>query len=137
MKVNSSVIKLCQFELDEKRQKVADIISMIEDFASMAKDLDRQIRMEEEKCGISDINHFSYPPFAKAAVQRRDNLLASIAELKAQLVKSRQELAEAEEELEKLSAASMKKSGEPHKSSAKRKTGKKISPARQLQMAGR
>lgn len=104
MKTNQNVLN-CEFEVEEKRQKVADIKNMVADFTSMAQDLDRQIRMEEQKCGTTDVNHFSYPPFAKAAVQRRDNLLSSVKELELQLERSMSEVEEAEAELEKLMAA--------------------------------
>ena len=33
-----------------------------------------EIAAEERKSGITDVNHFAYPTFAKAARQRRDNL---------------------------------------------------------------
>ena len=81
MKSRETLIRLRRFEVDEKRQKVADIEHMIADFNRMATDLERQIEMEQERAGVSDINHFAYPTFAKAAIQRRDNLQASIADL--------------------------------------------------------
>ena len=81
MKSRESLIRLRRFEVDEKRQKVTDLETMISDFQQMAQDLDRQIEVEQERAGVSDVNHFAYPTFAKAAVQRRDNLVASVEEL--------------------------------------------------------
>ena len=46
---------------------------MIGDFNQMASHLDRQIAIEQERAGVSDTNHYAYPTFAKAAIQRRDN----------------------------------------------------------------
>ncbi len=58
---------------------------MIRDFENMAADLERQIVSEEERTGVKDAAHFSYSTFAKAAALRRDKLLVSVADLKAQL----------------------------------------------------
>ncbi len=85
MKPRDAALRLKKFEADEKARKVADLELMIRDFETMAGDLDRQIRSEEERTGVKDIKHFAYSTFAKAAAQRRDNLRASTAELKAKL----------------------------------------------------
>ncbi len=102
MKSRESLIRFRRFEVDEKRQKVADIEVMIQDFNQMIVDLDRQIVSEQERAGISDINHYAYPTFAKAVIQRRDNLRASIEDLESKLERARDELAEALEDLKKI-----------------------------------
>jgi flagellar FliJ protein len=102
MKSREAVVRLKRFEVEEKRRKVADIEAMIADFNNMAADLDRQIAIEQERAGISDVNHYAYPTFAKAAIQRRDNLTASAADLEAKLASARAELDEANEELKKI-----------------------------------
>jgi flagellar FliJ protein len=102
MKSRDAVIRLKRFEVEEKRRKVADIEAMISDFNHMASDLDRQIAIEQERSGISDVNHYAYPTFAKAAIQRRNNLAASAANLAAKLAAAREELDEACEELKKI-----------------------------------
>ncbi len=102
MKSRDGLIRLKRFEVEEKRRKAADIEMMIGEFSHMAGDLDRQIAIEQERSGVSDTNHYAYPTFAKAAIQRRDNLLASAADLEAKLEAARAELAEALEELGKI-----------------------------------
>jgi flagellar export protein FliJ len=67
----------------------------------MANELDVQIAAEEKKAGITDVNHFAYPTFAKAARQRRDNLLNSQADLAQQRSAAESLLSEAEAELSK------------------------------------
>lgn len=101
MKSNDTILKLRRFEVNEKQQKIADIELMIVDFKRMADDLGHQIRVEEESCNVRDVNHFAYPTYAKAARQRRENLLASIGDLEAKLGEARAELAESMEELKK------------------------------------
>jgi flagellar protein FliJ len=101
MKSNNTLLKLRRFEANEKRQKVADIEMMIGDFRRMADDLARQIEAEEEASGIRDPKHYAYPTYAKAAGQRRSNLMASIADLEAKLEEAKGQLTEALEELKK------------------------------------
>jgi flagellar protein FliJ len=102
MKSRDAVIRLKRFEVEEKRRKVAEIETMIGDFNHMASDLDRQIAIEQERAGVSDVNHYAYPTFAKAAIQRRNNLSTSVAGLEAKLASARGELDEACEDLKKI-----------------------------------
>ncbi|ODS01366.1 flagellar export protein FliJ [Methyloceanibacter methanicus] len=102
MKSRDAVIRLKRFEVEEKRRKLADIESMIAEFNDMAVDLDRQIAVEQERAGVTDVNHYAYPTFAKAAMQRRDNLAMSVAGLEAKLAAAKGELEEAEEDLRKI-----------------------------------
>jgi flagellar export protein FliJ len=104
MKSRDGLIRLKRFHVEEKRRQVAQIETMIAEFERMAKDLDDQILAEQQRSGIHDINHFAYPTFAKAAIQRRDNLLASAGELKQQLAGARAEYDAAVEEMEKIQA---------------------------------
>jgi flagellar FliJ protein len=50
----------------------------------------------------NDPAHFAYPTYAKAAMQRRENLLRSVEELKVQLDDAKNALADAFEELKKV-----------------------------------
>jgi len=102
MKSRDALSRLKRFDVEEKQRKVSEIEAMIGDFNQMATDLDRQIAIEQERAGVSDTNHYAYPTFAKAAIQRRDNLLASAADLEAKLASARATLIEAFEELKKI-----------------------------------
>ena len=104
MKSREGLIQLKRFQVEEKRRQVAQIESMIAEFERMAKELGDQVIAEQERSGIYDTAHFAYPTFAKAATQRRDNLLASANELKEQLQAAQDECAVAVEELEKWEA---------------------------------
>lgn len=85
MKSRDGAMKLKRFEADEKRRKVADIEYMIQEFEQMSVDLERQITSEEERTGVRDEQHFAYSTFARAAAQRRNNLRASVANLREKL----------------------------------------------------
>lgn len=95
MKSRETLIRLRKFDVDEKRQKVAAIEAMINDFKAMADDLDNQVKSEQQRAGVDDVNHYAYPTFAKAAVQRRDNLMISIADLETKMDAANEELQDA------------------------------------------
>ena len=99
---SESLIRLKKFQVDEKRRQVAQIEMMIADFERMASELDQQIEIEHTKTGISDVAHFAYSTFAKAALTRRDNLLASAHDMKSKLEAPQDALAEALEDLKKV-----------------------------------
>ena len=96
-----SQLRLKRFQVDEKRRRVAQIEAMIAEFTRMAGDLDREIAAEEHKAGISDITHFAYPTYARAARARRENLVRSAGELKDQLGDAKTRLEDALAELSK------------------------------------
>lgn len=102
MKPRDVLLRASQFEVEEKRRKLGDIESMINDFRRMAADLDVQIEAEHVRSGVRDPAHFAYPPFAKAARQRRDNLLTSVEDLKSQHDAARKAYETAEEEHRRL-----------------------------------
>jgi len=102
MKSRDTLIRLKKFQVDEKRRKVAQIEGMIAEFDRMAADLEREIKAEQERTGIHDPAHFAYPTYAKAAMQRRENLKRSADELKQQLDEAKGALGEAFDELKKV-----------------------------------
>ena len=102
MKSRETLIRLKKFQVDEKRRKVAQIEAMIAEFDRIATELDREIKVEQDRAGIHDPGHFAYPTYAKAAITRRENLRRSTAELKGQLDEAQAMLGEAFEELKKV-----------------------------------
>jgi flagellar export protein FliJ len=102
MKSRESIIRLKRFQADEKRRQVNQIQTMVSEFERMARDLEDQINLEQERAGIRDTSHFAYPTFAKAAMQRRDNLRASAQDLESQLAAAQEGLELALDELRKV-----------------------------------
>ncbi|QDL96533.1 flagellar export protein FliJ [Rhodopseudomonas palustris] len=102
MKSRDTLIRLKKFQVDERRRRVAQIEAMIADFERMSSDLEREIITEQERAGIADPTHFAYPTYAKAAIQRRENLTRSADELRVQLEEARGQLSEAFDEMKKV-----------------------------------
>ena len=95
-----NMVRLTRFKVLEKRRQVEQLDLMLEEFSRMAGELDAQINNEEKKSGITDLNHFAYSTFAKAARLRRDNLQNSAKDLKVQINAAKLSLEEAESELD-------------------------------------
>lgn len=96
-------MRLKRFEANEKARKVKDLEYMVHEFEQVAADLERQICAEEDRTGIKDKSHYSYSTFAKSAIERRENLMASVEELREKLTAAAKERDEA---LEQLSVSS-------------------------------
>lgn len=111
MKSRDTLIRLKRFHVEERRRRLAQIETMIGEFARMAADLDREIALEEQRAGIFDTAHFAYPTYARAARARRDNLLRSSEELRGQFDEAKANLDDALEELSKMTSLDGREKG--------------------------
>src|SRR5262249_11053343 len=102
MKSRETVIRLKKFQVEERRRRGAQIESMISEFERISGEREREIKTEQDRSGIHDPGHFAYPTYAKAAIQRRDNLKRSAHDLKIQLEDAKAALNEAFEEMKKV-----------------------------------
>jgi flagellar FliJ protein len=114
MKSRDAALRAKRFDVAEKSRKAEDLVMMARDLETVAADLERQIAAEEDRTGVKDSNHFSYSTFAKAAQLRRDNLLVSVADLKAQLDAAQAAYGEAREALTALEADEARDSARHH-----------------------
>ncbi len=104
MKSRANLIRLKQFQVNEKRRQLEQIDQMMSELQRMVNELENQIASEEKRAGITDVTHFAYPTFAKAARNRANNLLGSIRELQIQRDAAVRALEEAEAEYGKVTA---------------------------------
>ncbi len=111
MKSRENLLRLKHFQVEDKTRQLAQIDMMIAEFDKMHGDLDAQIKVEEDKAGITDVSHFAYPTFAKAARVRQENLVGSIHDLKEKRGDAELALAEAEDELKKAQALEQRDGG--------------------------
>jgi flagellar export protein FliJ len=101
MKSRETLIRLNKFRVEEKQRRIAQIETMIAEFERIAGELDREIKVEQDRVGIHDPAHFAYPTYAKAAMQRRENLKRSAEDLKTQLADAKSALEDAFEDMKK------------------------------------
>ncbi len=111
MKSRDTLVRLKRFQAEEKRRRVVQLNAMIGEFTRMANELDREIGQEERRANIDDPNHFAYPTYARAARTRRDNILASIAELRGQLEEAEAQFKEASEDFAKAQSQEVRDRG--------------------------
>jgi flagellar FliJ protein len=102
MKSREMLIRLKMFQVKENRRKVTQIERMIAEFECIAGDLEREIRAAQDQARIHDPAHFAYPTYATAAMQRRENVERSTAELKVWLEDAKAALGEAIEEMRQV-----------------------------------
>ncbi|WP_455479049.1 flagellar export protein FliJ [Bartonella sp. B23] len=100
MKPRESMVRLRMFQARGKRREIAQLEMMIAEFEKMVLELEAQIINEERKSGNSDVHHFAYSTFARAARKRRDNLINSIRDLQAQKTNAEIALHEVSTELQ-------------------------------------
>jgi hypothetical protein len=111
MKFREAAVGLKRFEANNKARIVAELEHTIRAFENLANDLDRQVKAEEGRTGVKDPTHFDYSTFARSASQRRDNLRASVAGLKAKLEVAQRERDDALEQLARVDAPAVKPVG--------------------------
>jgi flagellar export protein FliJ len=102
MRAHEVLIQFKKRQVDKKRRRVMQIKATIAEFENVTASLDHEIRIEEERAGISDPTHFAYPTYAKTMLTRRDNLKRSMDELKAQLEAEQEALVEASNDQKKV-----------------------------------
>lgn len=115
MKSRDSAVRTKRFEVAEWARKVASLEATIRDFEHLASELARQVANEEDRTGIRDQAHFAYSTFAKAAAQRRTNLLTSVEDLKAKLALAQQDYEDAMLALKLLEPSSEERERVHHK----------------------
>lgn len=108
MKSRDTLVRLKRFQVDEKRRRIVQLNAMLAEFTRMSAELDREIANEEQRANIDDPNHFAYPTYARAARVRRDNMIASIQELRGQLEEVEAMYEEAKAELAKAQGQEMR-----------------------------
>src|SRR5215467_16119446 len=99
---DSNVLRRKQSEVSEKEIKVVLLRTMIGDFDNMIGRLEQQIAAEEDRTRIKDPRHPAYSMFAKAAAERRQNLLISEAHTRSMLDVAKREFDEVTAQLSDL-----------------------------------
>ena len=77
--------------------RIATVNHLIAECDRTAADLDREIRIEEDRTKIHNPAYTAYSTYAKATASRRDNLRRSADEFRAQLAKDENLLRELDE----------------------------------------
>ena len=102
MRSRESLLRLNRFRVEDCRRQVSDMDLMINDLMRKHDDLDNHVKFEEQRTGVSDPSNVNYSMAAKSVRGRRDNILATVAELRDQHESMVERLKEAEADLRKV-----------------------------------
>jgi flagellar export protein FliJ len=102
MKNLDSVIRLHQWQLDEKRQKVAELERLATRFRAEIEQLENRLKQEQEVAARSADAATGYGNYALAAVARRDKLEQSLAGLENEMAQAVEDVAMAFQEFKKF-----------------------------------
>jgi flagellar export protein FliJ len=105
MKGLPTLIRVRQWELEEKRRKLADLEGLAAQLEEAVARLDDEVRMEQGVASASHEVSFAYAPYAQAAIERRRTLKASLADVRVQIEAAAQEVTAAYQELKKYEVA--------------------------------
>jgi hypothetical protein len=89
-----------RIEIDDTRQRIAQMEAIIADFDRTANELEGWIRAEQNRTRIHDPAHFAYSTFAIAMTRRRDALKRSRETLMRSIDELKRQLADADASLE-------------------------------------
>jgi flagellar export protein FliJ len=102
MKNLDSVIRLHQWQLDEKRQKVSELERLATRFRAEIEQLETRLKHEQEVAARSTEAATGYGNYALAVVARRDKLNQSLAGLEDEMVQAVEDVAVAFQEFKKF-----------------------------------
>jgi len=96
MTIQAGESKFQEFQAQTKRNQIAQLDRMINEFEQMIMVMEEQIAEEEHLNGDNQRKNFTHANFAKIVRQRRDNLCQSLDDLKKQRENAAAVLAEIE-----------------------------------------
>ena len=102
MKNLDTLIRLHQWQLDEKRQKVAELERLATRFRTEIEQLETRLKQEQEVAARSPEAASGYGNYAVAVVARRDKLHQSLSGLEDEMVKAVEEVAVAFQKFKKF-----------------------------------
>lgn len=101
----NSLVRVHQWELDEKRQKLADLERLVEKMKSDLAGIDQAFESEKVLAGASPEAAAAFPNYAAAVKLRRQKVQDSIQALEASIEAAREEVRTAFQELKKYQTA--------------------------------
>jgi flagellar protein FliJ len=101
----ANLVRIHQWILDEKRQRLAGLQQLLDRMAGDLEVLEERLAAEREAAGRTLDGALAFQTFIPAALERRDKLRHSIANLGQEVETARDEVGEAFQELKKYETA--------------------------------
>ncbi len=93
MKSISTLIRIKRWELDQKRRALADLEGLHQELRERAAALEQRLAAEQD-AARDDTLRFAYAAYARRAIEQREALEGSLADLDQQIASARDEVAE-------------------------------------------
>jgi flagellar export protein FliJ len=100
-----TIIRVHRWQLDERRQQLAELERLEERLRGEQRRLDDELVTEQKVAAASTEAGFAYAGYAKALGDRRAKLKVSLAEVEGQLGRAREALAESFAEVKRYEMA--------------------------------
>lgn len=98
-----SLIRLHEWNVDEKRRKLGELLRLQDELREQLKQLEAQFEREKQAAAADPTGAgLTFPAYAETVRQRRDNLNDSITQMDMVINHARDELSEAYQELKKF-----------------------------------
>lgn len=81
MRTLSTLIRMHRYQLDEKRRALTDLENLRADLVRQQEKLGAELVREQEVAKTAECGAFAYAGFARGYIERREKLLASLAEI--------------------------------------------------------
>jgi flagellar protein FliJ len=81
MRTLSTLIRMHRYRLDEKRRALTDLENLRADLVRQQDKLGAELVREQEVAKTAECGAFAYAGFARGYIERREKLLASLAEI--------------------------------------------------------
>ena len=105
MSALDQLVRLHRWNLDEKRQKLAELERFRGKLLGNIESLEAELAREQAAAERSQVTSVSLPAFIKATIDRRRKIEGSIAEVDRSIALARDEIAQAFQEFKKYETA--------------------------------
>ena len=97
-----NLIRLHEWQVDEKRRKVGELLRFVAELEDQARRLEQELKDEQRAAtGSPEVAGFFYGNYARAVIDRRYRIAETTARAEEEVTAAREELREAHAELRK------------------------------------
>jgi flagellar FliJ protein len=132
-----TIIRLQRWQLDERRQQLAELERLEEKLKGEVRRLIEELAAEQQAATSSAAGAFAYAGYAKVVLDRQSRLDHSLAEVQGQIVQTRESLADAFAEVKRYEMAQAGRVRRARASLARRQQLRQDELAMQIYRRGR
>ena len=119
----SNIIRVHEWQVDEKRRKLGDLMRLLDNFEAEARKLEADLITEQQIAATNPSEAgFGYGGYAQSVIQRRERLQQSMVKAEEEIATAREELRDAFRELKKFEIAQENRTKAEAKEEARKET---------------